>query len=372
MKKVLIFTNNDGGLYKFRKELIEALINRGDKVYISLPYGEFVEPLKAIGCKFIDTPIDRRGINPIKDIKLLRDYMKIIVSIKPDLIVTYTIKPNIYGGIACRLTNTPYFPNITGLGTSIQNPGLLQKISLFLYKMGLKSAECVFFQNQDNLNFMKNKGIRLKNVKVLPGSGVNMMTHPYREYLQENEKISFLTAGRLMKDKGTSELLACARYIHTKYPNITFDLAGGFDEEAYKSQINELESEGVVKYLGWRTDILDLMASHHAIIHPSYHEGMSNTLLDAAAIGRPVIASDVPGCRETFDEGVSGFGIPIKNTEALINAVERFINLSHEEKEEMGRAARRKVINEFDRNIVINMYMNEINNILEEEKYELI
>ncbi len=366
-KKIVILTNNDVGLYKFRKEILEKFVSLGWDVSIVLPYGEFVDKLKELGCNYIEVDVDRRGITPLKDIKLFCKYLKIINKIKPDAVLTYTIKPNVYGGLACSLTNTPYYANITGLGTSIQTPGLISKISIFMYRMGIKCASCTFFQNKYNMDFMNKHKVCTKRQCLIPGSGVDLSAHPYCEYPSQTGEIRFLSIMRIMKDKGIYELLSCAQKIKKKYPNVTFTIAGDYDEDSCRYAVENAHKKGWVQYLGFCKDIDLLLKTHHCVINPSHHEGMSNVLLEACACGRPVIASNIPGCIETFDEDISGFGFEVKNENSLIDCVEKFINLEYRKKQNMGEKARKKIEKEFDRQIVINKYLSYINNYKKEE-----
>jgi glycosyltransferase involved in cell wall biosynthesis len=363
MKKVLILSNHHVYTYNLRKEIIQKILYENYEVYLVLPYGEKVERLMEIGCKFIDLPLDRRGINPINDLKLLFSYYRIIKKIKPSVVLSYTIKPNIYGGIASKSTNTPYLANVTGIGTSINNKGLIQKITLTLYKFGLKKAACVFFQNELNRQLFIDKHIVNGKTKLIPGSGVNLNYHCFEDYPDSDDIIKFLFIGRIMKDKGIDELLEAAQKIKGMYPNVQFDLVG-YCEENYTKRLSDFENRGIIKYHGQQDDVHSFIKGAHAIIHPSYHEGMANVLLEAASTGRPVLASNIPGCRETFDEGISGYGFEVRNTLALVNTIEKFIQLPYEKKKQMGIAGRSKVEREFDRQIVIDSYMEEINKLM--------
>ncbi|MFD6443000.1 glycosyltransferase family 4 protein, partial [Peribacillus sp. NPDC060186] len=247
MAKILILANNDVGLYKFRKELIEELI-KGNEVHVSLPNGDFIPKLKELGCKFIETPISRRGTNPITDLKLLINYRRIIKDIKPDLVLTYTIKPNVYGGLACRLSGIPSIANITGLGTAVENGGILQKITLFLYKVSLKKAKCVFFQNKENKEFIIKKKVFSGNHRIIPGSGVNLNYYSQLDY-PSDEKINFLFIARVMKEKGIDQYLAAAEYIRRKYPNTAFHILG-FCEDAYEDKLKRMQDQGIIQYHG--------------------------------------------------------------------------------------------------------------------------
>lgn len=361
--KVLILSNYGMGLYKFRRELLEELVDQKYNVYISLPFDEYAPVLEKIGCKFIDTPLDRRGANPFKDLKLLVNYLKMIKQIKPDVVLTYTIKPNIYGGLACRVLSVPYIANITGLGTSIENKGILQKVTLFLYKVALKKARCVFFQNQSNLSFFMKNNIINSKTRLLPGSGVNLQQYKWTDYLNNDETIKLLFIGRIMKAKGINELLEAIKRVKAEYPNIELGLIGGYEEE-YEHIIQLYEQEGLLTYYGQQDDVQSYIQNSHAIIHPSHHEGMSNVLLESAAIGRPVLASNIPGCMEAFDEGVSGFGFEPKNIDSLVDTIVSFIHTPYEQKKAMGLAARKKMEREFDRTIVLDAYIEEMEQIL--------
>lgn len=357
--KVLVLSNFGMGLYKFRKELLQELIKQGHEVFVSLPNDEYVPLLENVGCEYIESKVDRRGTNPISDMKLLSSYVKIINKIKPDIVLTYTIKPNVYGGIACRTTNTPYLPNITGLGTAVENEGLMQKITLTLYKIALKNAECIFFQNEPNRQFFIDRGIIKNKSKVIPGSGVNLEQHCYEEYPNNKENIRLLFIGRIMKAKGIDELFEAARQIKVSYKNVEFHLVG-FCEEGYSEKLRELNDSGIIHYHGQQDDVHKFIKDSHATILPSYHEGTSNVLLESASTGRPILASNVTGCKETFDDGVSGIEFEVKSVKALISAIQQFLDLPHENKKQMGLAGRKKMEQEYDRKIVINSYLEQI------------
>jgi glycosyltransferase involved in cell wall biosynthesis len=366
--RILVLANFGMGLYNFRKELLEELIRNNNEVYISLPNDEYIPKLKKLGCTFVDTYLDRRGKNPLKDFKLLLKYVKIIKDIKPDIVLTYTIKPNIYGGIACALTNTPYITNITGLGTAIENKGLMQKITLMLYKLGLKKTSCVFFQNEHNRKFFIKNRIAKSKTRLIPGSGVNLEQYKLEEYPISDEIVRFLFIGRIMKAKGIEELLEAAKLVKQKYPNVQFDLVGG-TEENYNQKIDELEKLDIIKHHGQQSDVHSFIKKSHATILPSYHEGLANVLLESASSGRPVLASRVSGCIETFEDGMTGFGFEARNVESLVKAILKFINLSWQQKRAMGMAGRKKMENDFDRNKVIKAYLHEIKMTIDKENF---
>lgn len=362
MERILILANNDVGLYRFRKELIEELVKKYE-VHASLPYGEYVPILEEMGCRYIETPISRRGTNPITDYRLWVKYKSIIKDINPDVVLTYTIKPNIYGGLACKAANVPYIANITGLGSAIQNGEILRKIILTLYKMALSKAACVFFQNIPNRDFFIGKGIIISRHRLIPGSGVNIEEHRLEEYPCDSDGLTILFIGRIMREKGIVELLEAAEWIHGEYPHVQFSLLGDAEED-YTDRIRALEEKGVITYYGHQGDVHSFIKDSHATILPSYHEGLSNVLLESAASGRPVLASRVTGCSETFDDGVSGFGFEARDAKDMGGALIRFINMPHNQKEAMGMAGRKKMEQEFDRGIVIDAYMEEIDRII--------
>lgn len=358
-KTILVLTNNIGGLHSFRKEVMKAMVDEGYKVVISHPdEDERTAYFTDIGCEDVLTEFNRRGMNPIKDLQLLMKYRKLIQKYKPLAVLTYTIKPNVYGGMACRMTGTPQLANVTGLGDAVENGGLLQKLTVFLYKMGIGKAKRVFFQNKYNRQFCIEKGIAKEDSVLLPGSGVNLNHHILQEY-PDDGVLKFLFIARLLKDKGTEEYFEAATRIKGKYPNTEFQILGRC-EGNYQEQLDELVSKGIINFLGGTSDVRPFIGNVHCTIMPSYHEGMSNVNLESAANGRPVITTNVPGCQETVDNGVTGILCEPRSAESLIAAIEKFLSLTYEEKKAMGMAARKKVEREFDRLIVVNKYLDEL------------
>lgn len=365
MKKVLFLANHDVGIYNFRKELVERLVKEGYRIYLSCPNGERIKDLVSMGCRYIDVELERHGMNPFKELELIKYYKKIMQKIKPDMVLSYTIKPNIYGGMAAAALHIPQIANITGLGSAIESGGILKRITLFLYKIGLRKAETVFFQNKENMNFMKKNHIVTGKISMLPGSGVNLEQHCFEEYPEETEQLIFLSVGRIMKDKGIDELLEAAGEIKKEFPSIRFRLIGFFDED-YECKIKAAVDSGLVEYLGQQEDVHSFIKQSHAVVHASYHEGMSNVLLESAASGRPVIATNIPGCIETFEPGISGIACNVRDGKDLTKAIKSFIQIPYEGKKKMGEAGRRKMEQQFDRRIVVNKYMKEIKRITEE------
>lgn len=361
--KVLILSNYANGLYLFRKEVLLAFLKKGYETVVCVPADENCKKLKKLGVRLIPTELERRGNNPFHDGKLFLRYLCILKEEKPNVALTYTIKPNLYGGLACRIRKIPYLVNITGLGTALEQPGLLGRILLKFYQIASRKASCVFFQNEGNRRFMLDRGIGVGRDRLLPGSGVNLEEHPFSPYPSEEKGIIFLAVLRIMKDKGVEEYLQAAQQITEKYPDTCFYLVGEYEEETrafYEPKLEELSDKGVIKYFGHIDNVPEVMAESHVIVHPSYHEGLSNVLLEAAACGRPVLASDVPGCRETVQENVSGLLFAPKSTGSLVQAITAFIQLTEKERAEMGYRGREYVENVFDRNKVIDAYFEEI------------
>lgn len=358
--KVLILANSSSGLYQFRKELLESLLNHGHQVYLSVPNGNFVSELRQMGGYFINTEISRHGTNPITDLKLLAKYLKILNSVKPDIVFTYTIKPNIYGGIACQLCRVPYVSNMTGLGTAVENGGFLQKITLTLYKIGLRKAQRVFFQNQANQKFMLEYKVVNGAYSLLPGSGVNLKRYVSLPYPADDCGIHFVFIGRIMREKGINQYLDAAEVIKQKYPLSVFHICGSCEKE-YQGRLEELVARNLVIWHGEVRDVREILKDVHCTIHPSFYpEGLSNVLLESCACARPIITTDRSGCREVVDDGVNGYVVKQRDSEDLIQKIEKFLSLTHEQKMRMGLAGRAKVEKEFDRKIVVDAYMKEM------------
>lgn len=365
--QILILANHSGGLYDFRKDLI-AELKKHANVTVAVPHNDCWEELHKLADRVIELPIDRRGMNPIHDSKLFRQYRAMLKEVKPDLVLTYTIKPNIYGGLACRMVHIPYAVNITGLGSAIENGGWLRRFVLTLYKPALKGAKVVFFENAGNRDTLVAAGV-VPNGRdvVLNGAGVNLEDYPCQSYPSEGA-VRFLFVGRVMHEKGVDELFAAAKRMKQKYGDgVEFHIVGSF-EEAYKPVMDELEKAGVVKYHGYQSDMKPFYAMASCIVLPSYHEGMSNVLLEAAASGRPLITSDIPGCREAVENGVSGYLCPSKDADALYDAMQRFAEQPESWRAEMGRRGRERMQALFDKRMIVEETMEKLKEAIYESK----
>lgn len=357
--KILVAANFDVGLYKFRKELLQEFINRGHQVYISLPAGDLVTPLVEMGCEFIETDIDRRGTNPLADLKLMLTYKSMLKKVQPDLVITYTIKPNLYMGIACRQSKIPCVINITGLGTAFQNTGAVLKLFVTLYKLACKKADTVIFENCSNMQTFIDYGIVKKEQCLLNnGAGVNLDEYTKTPY-PNDEEIRFLFIGRVMKEKGIDELFKAAEKIKSEYSTVYFDIVGPYEDD-YKDITEKLQSQGVITYHGYQEDVKPYIEKAHCFVLPSWHEGMANTNLECGAMGRPIITSNINGCLEAVIDNESGYLTEPKNPEDLYDKLKRFVLLSYEEKVQMAECSHNHIAAAFDKKKIVERTVNRL------------
>lgn len=361
--KILVLSNSFVGLYCFRKEVFQEFRYKGWEVVISCPVGndgEKAEWFKRIGCKIIDTRFKCHGKNPLSDFKLFYTYKRLIKKTKANVVLSYTIKPNLYGGLAAALCGVPQIANVTGLGITVEHPGALQKFTIMLYKICMRKTRLVFFQNKTDLSFCIAHKMIKGRTKLIPGSGVNLQYHSLKPYPTAEEPMRFLFIGRIRVEKGIEEYLAAAEIIRKEYPNTEFHIIGEC-EGNYEKRLNTMKEEGIVDYHGFQSDVRQFLEHACCIIHPSFYpEGMSNVLLEACATGRPVITTDRSGCGEIVDNGNTGFIVHQQDKHDVIEKVRLFLSASYEERKQMGLAARKKVEREFDRRIVVNAYINEL------------
>jgi len=358
-KRIAVISNDHVWTYNLRRELLKAMIDHGYHVTVIVGYGKKVDDLRAMGCDFVDIPVERHGMNVFHELLLIKRYKKALQELKPDAVLTYTIKPNIYGGLVCGQLKIPFIANITGLGTAVEYKNPMQKLITRMLKQSLKNASMVFFQNTENRDFLVNRNIVTGRYGLLPGSGVNVEYFSPLPY-PDDGVVRFVFISRIMREKGIEQYLDAAVAIREKYPDTQFHICG-FCEQAYEKRISELSSQGIVVYHGMVDDIREIHKISHCTIHPTYYpEGMSNVLLESAACARPIISTDRSGCREVIDDGINGYIIKQQNSQDLIEKIEHFLSLSWEKRRDMGLAGRAKVVNEFDRQIIIEKYMAEL------------
>ena len=354
--KVLMIVNDTNFAWNLRREILFSFVENGWDTSLIAQTLNYKSEFEKSGVKILDLNIHRRGTNPFEDFRLFLGYIRILKTEKPDLVFINNTKPNIYAGLACQLLNIKYISNVTGLGTAVEIPGKLQRLSIFLYKMGVKKATTLLFQNRENLLFFENHKMIAKNTNyiLLPGSGVNLESHPVLPW--NESQIHFLFVARIMKEKGIDLFLSIAN----KYasPGVIFDVCGQCDDPQY---LEKLENNSNVVYHGLQSDLVPFYEECSCFLYPSYYpEGMSNVCLEAAACGRPLIVADRAGCRETVVDGVTGFVVPIKDEPALEGAVEKILHMSIEQRREMGLAGRKKMEQDFDRRNIISIYINEV------------
>lgn len=355
-KTVLILVNKQTTVLNFRLEVVTALVKEGYHVVVSVPEGDRLSEIEAVGATVICTPMEKDGTDPIKDIVLMLTYKRMIKEIKPNIVLTYTIKPNVYGGMAAALNGVPYVANITGLGTALENGGVMQTLAIFLYKIGFCKISKVYFQNAENRAFFEKHKLAAGKQALLPGSGVNLHKFKVLPY-PDDDSTHFAFISRIRKEKGIEQYIDAAKAIRRSCPNTVFHVCG-FGDEDNEARMKQLHEEGVIVYHGLLNDVRVMLRDVHCVIHPTYYpEGMSNVLLESAASGRPIISTDRAGCREAINHGENGYLIRERDSADLIGKVEEFLKLSYEEKKAMGLNGRAKVEREFDRNIVVREYL---------------
>lgn len=358
--KVLMLANDSTYVYNLRQEVILAMLALGWQVKVVCEKKQQWEELSEMGCQMLSLGVARHSKNPLQDLALLRSYNRLLDAECPDVVLTYNIKPNVYGGMACAKRGIPYLVNVCGLGTPVEKPGPMQVLTVALYKWGVKNAACVFFQNQENEDFFNARRMAPGHHHLLPGSGVNTALFALLPY-PKGKTVDFLFISRVMKEKGIDQYLEAAQVIHARHPETVFHILGGCDDKSYRKTLEKMETAGLIRYHGQQPSVLPFQEISACTVHPTYYpEGMSNVLLESAACGRPIITTDRSGCREIVEDGVNGFVCRQKDSVDLVAQIEKFLALPWEKRRNMGLAARRKVEKEFDRKIVVDAYLEEI------------
>ncbi|HZK04733.1 MAG TPA: sugar transferase [Actinomycetaceae bacterium] len=360
--RILIFANDNSSIYNFRHELLQRLVSSGHEVTVALPPHERNRAFEDLGCSVLETRLSRFGTNPFAELLTAAGFMRIIRAVRPDVVLTFTMKPNIYGGIAARIRRVPYISAVTGIGAVFQSDGVMRRIITALLKPALRHSSAVYFENADNRAHFERLGIVRGNTRVVPGSGVNLALHGLEPYPDDAGPFRLVIVSRVRKDKGYDELLAAIRQVCAARNDVEFHIVGWYEDDSYQETIREMERNYPLVVHGSVPPerVHELLAQSHALLHASHHEGMANVLLEASATGIPSLASDIPGCREAIDDGVTGLLFPVRNTDALTATIERFLALPWEERRAMGLAGRRKMESEFDRERVVDRYMDGI------------
>lgn len=363
---VLICSNYAWTIVNFRLPLIKRLIKNGYRVVVITQYDGYENQIAECVDEIRPLLISRKGVNPLVDSITLLDLVLFFLKLKPDYLLLFTIKPVIYGAIAAKLFDIKTIVMITGLGTAFIADNWITRLVKLLYRFALSSVATVFFQNNDDKDlFLKSNIINPNVCKLTPGSGIDTRQFPYNS-LPQNNKMTFILIARMLWDKGVGEYVEAAKIIKLKYPDTQFQLLGPLGVENRTSISNDRmaawEREGFIEYLGETTDVKPYIEKACCVVLPSYREGTSRVLLEAASMGRPVIATDVPGCREIVENRITGLLCRPKDYSDLSNKMEVMINLSFEERKIMGSKGREKIKNEFDQDIVIDLYLDAIEN----------
>jgi glycosyltransferase involved in cell wall biosynthesis len=372
-KKIIIVSNTAWSLVNFRAGLILALVDVGYEVVAIAPSDEYVPLLNNLGCRYHPLAMDNQGTKVGKDLLLLYRFFRILRHEQPVVFLGYTVKPNVYGSLAAHLLDIPVVNNISGLGSVFISNDWLTHFVKGLYKLALYRSVKIFFQNEDDRQLFINNGlVREELTDRLPGSGVNIekfKDQDLRLSHQGKRGFQFLLIARMLWDKGVGEYVAAARIIKRSFPKVEFCLLGFLGVEnpsaISRIQMDEWVSEGVVNYLGISEDVREQITDADCIVLPSYYrEGTPRTLLEAAAMSRPIITTDSVGCRDVVDDGVNGYLCRPRDTNDLAKKMKEMISLSQEERQDMGMRGREKVKREFDEKIVIDRYLQFIEEIV--------
>ncbi len=372
MKKIVISSNTAWNLKNFRIGLIQQLISNGYEVIAVAPQDKLNNDERLLGCRFIDFEMDNGSINILQNISLLWRYYHLIIKEKPDLCLLYTIKPNIFGSIACTLGGIPYINNITGLGTIYIKGGWMKNLVSLLYKIALRKSSTIFFQNKDDLHyFLEQKTVKANVVKIIPGSGINLIRFKpiIKEIRKSNESIfRFLLIARMLIDKGIIEFVNAARMMKQAGINAEFCLLGYLDVQnpsaISSEQMKEWTDQGFVQYLGAFDDVRENIVLADCVVLPSYREGIPRTLLEAAAMAKPIITTNVVGCKEVVEHGVNGLLCEVRSAQDLALKMRDMLLLSNEQRGMLGRNGRLKMEREFDEKKVIQEYLQAIEQAL--------
>ena len=372
MKTIGIVINTSWHIYNFRTGLIKALQEMGYRVVAIAPKDVYSPKLIETGMDYFEIKMNNMGTNPVEDIKLTYEYYKLFEKIKPDLLLLYTIKPNIYGSVAAKMLNIPVISSITGLGTVFLHDNVSSKVAKLLYKIALKIPKKVFFENPYDKNiFIDQDFVEKEKVVLIPGAGINTNEYMPIEKMKSDEKhpLKFLFIARLVKDKGLIEYIEAIRLLRAKYPSIEFAILGPYYPDnptaITKKEMDEWVEEGLVNYLGESDDVKSIVSKYDCIVLPSYREGLSRVLLEASSMEKPVVTTNVPGCKDVVEDGVNGFLCEKKDAVDLADKMEKIIQLTNDERIQMGKRGREKVVKEFDEPIVNKKYIDAIQETLE-------
>lgn len=365
-KKIVISVNTAWNIHNFRSGLVRALNRQGYDVMVMAPEDGYSQRLAPLGCRFKRLSMDNNGTSPSRDLALLIKYWRVLQSVRPLAYLGYTIKPNVYGSIAAHGLDIPVINNIAGLGATFIKNTLLTGLVKRLYRLSLRKSRRVFFQNEDDRKLFVQQGLARPGVaEVLPGSGINLQHfQPMRTVPSGERPFRFLLVSRMLRDKGVEEFAAAAALVRQHLPGVQFQLLGPVDTKNPNSialaRIMEWQKSGLVQYLKETDDVRPYLSQADCIVLPSYREGVPHSLLEAAAMARPIIATDVAGCRDVVDDQENGLLCKVRNAADLAEKMLHMARLPEERRLRMGAGGRRKAIAQFDENIVIAKYLSAI------------
>ncbi|MDP2083924.1 MAG: glycosyltransferase family 4 protein [Gemmobacter sp.] len=364
---ILISVNAAWNVWNFRKPLVAALIADGHVVTVLAPGDATVPKLTELGCRFRHLEMRVKGLNPLQDLGLTFRLRRIFRELQPDIVLSFTIKNNIFGALAAKLAGIAFVPNVTGLGTAFLSGRALERVARTLYRAAFRHLPVVFFQNSDDRDLFLERGlVTAEQARLLPGSGIDLHRFAPAPYPKDDAAPVFLMIARLLRDKGVLEYVGAARRVKSVYPLARFQLLGATDAQNRsaidRETVRGWEAEGAIEYLGTAKDVRPLIAAAHCIVLPSYREGAPRTLIEGAAMARPLIATDVPGCRAVVEQGKTGFLCQVRSAESLADACQRFLDLPPGDRAAMGRAGRAKMEREFDQRIVVEAYRSALQN----------
>jgi glycosyltransferase involved in cell wall biosynthesis len=359
--QIVLTANAAWNIWNFRRCVVRACLEQGDGITVISPVDNSVAMIEALGCKHVPFAMDAKGLNPISGIALYRGFRRAFRQAKPDVVLSYTIKNNIFGALAAKSCGVPFIPNVTGLGTAFLSGGLLLRVACTLYRRAFRNLPVVFFQNEDDRALFLEKGlITAAQARLLPGSGIDLQHFAAAPYGAADDAPVFLMIARLLRDKGVLEFVEAARQIKAEMPAARFQLLGAADAENRTAISAEVLDgwvrEGVIEYLGTTSDVRPHIAASSCVVLPSYREGAPRTLIEAAAMARPLIATDVPGCRSVVRPDISGFLCAPQSADSLAVALRRFLALSQTERVAMGQSARAHMEQSFDEALIVSAY----------------
>jgi glycosyltransferase involved in cell wall biosynthesis len=369
---VVLSVNSAWNVANFRAGLVRGLQNAGYHVVVLAPVDRHAARVRALGCDVIDLPMNAKGINPFADLLLLRRYWVLLRRLRPAAFLGFTIKPNIYGSLAAATLGVPVVNNIAGLGTTFLRTGWLNQVAKTLYRLALSRSSCVLFQNEDDRTLFEQSDLVARaRTRLLPGSGVDLARFAPSAVHSASRRPVFLMSARLLWDKGVREYIEAARILKRRGIECDVRLLGFLDvanpSAVPREEVEAWQQEGVVTYLGETDDVRPMLVDADVAVLPSYREGTPRSLLEAAAMGKPLITTDAPGCRDVVTEGVNGFLVPVRNAAALSEAMTRYIALPPAARIEMGIASRQLAEARYDERLVIKVYLDVLANIVSGE-----